>query len=67
MEEAECTEAQAYLQIFKDNPIEYTDHSIIFPIITEDKMDEFELYLMDMMMKKGILTKIGDSPYDIHL
>jgi hypothetical protein len=57
----------SFLQIFKDNPIINTGNGLLIPKITEDKMEEFELWVMKTMMDKGILTKIGESPYDLEL
>lgn len=55
---------KSYIDVFKDNPIVNTGNSLLLPKITEDTMEDFELWLMGKMMDKGILTKIGVSPYE---
>ena len=56
-----------FIEPFKLNPIVNSGNGLMFPQLTEDLMETFELWMMATMMDKGILTKIGDSPYDIEM
>jgi hypothetical protein len=56
-----------FLDVFLQHPIINTGTSLLVPFITETRGNEFELWLYKTMFEKGILTKIGESPYDIEM
>lgn len=56
-----------FTDVFRNQPIINKGSSLLIPKVTEEAMEDFELWLMKTMFEKGILTKIGESPYDIEI
>ena len=65
LDDKEVKEANTkYLNIFRMYPIINTGNSLVVPIITEDAMDDFQLWTMKMLLDKGILTRLGEDPWE---
>jgi len=64
LDEKEVTGANTYLDIFKMFPIINTGTSLVIPEVTMDAMDEFQLWTMKMLLDKGILTRLGEDPWE---
>ena len=58
----EITEANIFLEVFRNNPIITTGTSMVVPNITLEKLDDFELWCMRKMKEKGILQRFGEDP-----
>jgi hypothetical protein len=56
--------AYIYRKIFIKYPIINTGHSLIINSITEQAMEDFQLWTMDKLKEKGLLTPLAPNPLE---